>query len=54
MADIPIAHGTSPRSTAKMYNRGAQSREFFFEDKVLVMGPTVECKFPTTWQGKKF
>ncbi|XP_077940886.1 uncharacterized protein LOC144385036 isoform X1 [Gasterosteus aculeatus] len=33
------------------YNRSAQPREFKPGDKVLVLVPTVECKFLATWQG---
>lgn len=34
-----------------MYNRPAQPREFQPGDRVLVLVPTVECKFLATWQG---
>lgn len=33
------------------YNRPAQPREFQPGDRVLVLVPTVECKFLATWQG---
>ena len=34
-----------------MYDRTAQPREFQPGDRVLVLVPTVECKFLATWQG---
>ena len=36
---------------ARVYNRGTQPREFQVGDKVLVLVPTVECKFLARWQG---
>ena len=36
---------------ARVYNRGTQPREFQVADKVLVLVPTVECKFLAWWQG---
>ena len=36
---------------ARVYNRGAQPREFQVGEKVLVLVPTVECKFLARWQG---
>ncbi|KAJ8376906.1 hypothetical protein SKAU_G00074860 [Synaphobranchus kaupii] len=36
---------------ARVYNRGAQPREFAPGDKVLVLVPTSECKFLAKWNG---
>ncbi|KAJ8356897.1 hypothetical protein SKAU_G00196910 [Synaphobranchus kaupii] len=36
---------------ARIYNRGAQPREFAPGDKVLVLVPTSECKFLAKWNG---
>ncbi|KAJ8369139.1 hypothetical protein SKAU_G00091670 [Synaphobranchus kaupii] len=36
---------------ARVYNRGAQPREFTPGDKVLVLVPTSECKFLAKWNG---
>ncbi|KAJ8341888.1 hypothetical protein SKAU_G00341790 [Synaphobranchus kaupii] len=36
---------------ARLYNRGAQVREFQPGDKVLVLVPTQECKFLAKWHG---
>ncbi|KAJ8351611.1 hypothetical protein SKAU_G00230870 [Synaphobranchus kaupii] len=36
---------------ARVYNRGAQPREFGPGDKVLVLVPTLECKFLAKWNG---
>ncbi|KAJ8381218.1 hypothetical protein SKAU_G00019960 [Synaphobranchus kaupii] len=36
---------------ARVYNRGAQPREFAPGDKVLVLVPTSECKFLAKWTG---
>ncbi|KAJ8381163.1 hypothetical protein SKAU_G00019410 [Synaphobranchus kaupii] len=36
---------------ARVYNRGAQLREFQQGDKVLVLVPTSECKFLARWKG---
>lgn len=36
---------------ARLYNRGAQVREFSPGDKVLVLIPTHECKFLAKWHG---
>ncbi|XP_077948925.1 uncharacterized protein LOC144382966 isoform X6 [Gasterosteus aculeatus] len=42
---------TTQRQQQASYNRSAQPREFKPGDKVLVLVPTVECKFLATWQG---
>ncbi|XP_069371637.1 uncharacterized protein [Paralichthys olivaceus] len=39
------------RDQSAAYNRPAQPREFQPGDRVLVLVPTVECKFLATWQG---
>ncbi|XP_056290381.1 uncharacterized protein LOC130206427 [Pseudoliparis swirei] len=39
------------REQRATYNRAAQLREFSPGDRVLVLVPTVECKFLATWQG---
>lgn len=39
------------RDQRGVYNRTAQHREFQPGDRVLVLVPTVECKFLATWQG---
>ncbi|XP_063060131.1 uncharacterized protein LOC134453222 [Engraulis encrasicolus] len=39
------------RQQQAAYNRPAQPREFKPGDRVLVLVPTVECKFLATWQG---
>lgn len=39
------------RDQSAAYNRAAQPREFKPGDRVLVLVPTVECKFLATWQG---
>ncbi|XP_073727643.1 uncharacterized protein [Misgurnus anguillicaudatus] len=39
------------REQQAIYNRPAQPREFQPGDRVLVLVPTVECKFLATWQG---
>ena len=39
------------RNQCASYNRTAQPREFKPGDRVLVLIPTVECKFLATWQG---
>jgi hypothetical protein len=36
---------------ARVYNRGAQQRDFQPGDKVLVLVPTTECKFLARWNG---
>ena len=36
---------------ARVYNRGAQPREFAPGDRVLVLVPTSECKFLAKWNG---
>ena len=36
---------------ARVYNRGAQQRNFQPGDKVLVLVPTTECKFLARWNG---
>jgi len=36
---------------ARVYNRGAQPREFAPGDRVLVLVPTSECKFLARWNG---
>lgn len=38
------------RDQSAAYNRAAQPREFKPGDRVLVLVPTVECKFLATWQ----
>ncbi|KAK5907135.1 hypothetical protein CesoFtcFv8_005015 [Champsocephalus esox] len=35
----------------KVYNRGAQPREFLLGDKVLLLVPTTEHRFLASWQG---
>ncbi|XP_076139108.1 uncharacterized protein LOC143122160 isoform X4 [Alosa pseudoharengus] len=42
---------TAQRQQQASYNRSAQPREFKPRDRVLVLVPTVECKFLATWQG---
>ncbi|XP_063070441.1 uncharacterized protein LOC134461440 [Engraulis encrasicolus] len=42
---------TAQRQQQASYNRPAQPREFKPGDRVLVLVPTVECKFLATWQG---
>ncbi|KAG5261141.1 hypothetical protein AALO_G00300500 [Alosa alosa] len=42
---------TAQRQQQASYNRSAQPREFKPGDRVLVLVPTVECKFLATWQG---
>ena len=39
------------REQSVAYNQPAQPREFKPGDTVLVLVPTVECKFLATWQG---
>ncbi|XP_063044707.1 uncharacterized protein LOC134438913 [Engraulis encrasicolus] len=39
------------RQQQAAYNRPSQPREFKPGDRVLVLVPTVECKFLATWQG---
>ena len=39
------------RDQRAVYDRTAQPREFQPGDRVLVLVPTVECKFLATWQG---
>ena len=39
------------QAQARVYNRGAQVREFRPGEKVLVLIPTTECKFLAKWQG---
>ena len=41
------------RDQRTVYDRTAQPREFHPEDRVLVLVPTVECKFLATWQGPR-
>ena len=36
---------------ARLYNRGAQVREFNPGDRVMVLVPTTECKFLAKWHG---
>ncbi|KAJ8333761.1 hypothetical protein SKAU_G00410800 [Synaphobranchus kaupii] len=36
---------------ARVYNHGAQPREFAPGEKVLVLVPTSECKFLAKWNG---
>ncbi|XP_063041160.1 uncharacterized protein LOC134436063 [Engraulis encrasicolus] len=42
---------SAQRQQQASYNRPAQPREFQPGDRVLVLVPTVECKFLATWQG---
>ena len=42
---------TAQRQQQTSYNRSAQPREFKPGDRVLVLVPTMECKFLATWQG---
>ena len=42
---------TAQRQQQATYNRPAQPREFQPGDRVLVLVPTVECKFLASWQG---
>ncbi|XP_061098630.1 uncharacterized protein LOC133128839 [Conger conger] len=39
------------REKARLYNRGAQVREFAPGDKVMILVPTSECKFLAQWHG---
>ncbi|XP_061119601.1 uncharacterized protein LOC133142388 [Conger conger] len=39
------------REQARLYNRGAQVREFAPGDKVMILVPTSECKFLARWHG---
>ena len=39
------------QAQSRVYNRGAQPREFAPGDKVLVLVPTSECKFLAKWHG---
>ncbi|XP_063044800.1 uncharacterized protein LOC134438971 [Engraulis encrasicolus] len=42
---------TAQRQQQASYNRPTQPREFKPGDRVLVLVPTVECKFLASWQG---
>ena len=39
------------KEQSRLYNRGAQVREFKPGDKVMVLVPTTECKFLAKWHG---